>query len=133
MNKGQFDRQDEYGDSGWHDDDATYPPQQRGKGFGDVEDRQPRSVESMQAAPTLQRLLYDTTPNELRVHEHKRGLGVQKRPWACWILSLIMIGVMIYELVHMSQLTGSPIQTKPSFNGAFPSPRTRVSLISLTT
>ena len=29
MNKGQFDRQDEYGDSGWHDDDATYPPQQR--------------------------------------------------------------------------------------------------------
>lgn len=111
MNKGQFDRQEnEY-------DDDSYPPQPRSKGFGDVDDQQPRDVEGMRPAPTIQRLLYDTTPNELRIHEHKRGLGIQQRPWACWVLSLIMIGVMIYELVHMSQLTGSPIQTKPSFNG----------------
>lgn len=108
MNKDQFDGPtDEYG----YDGESTYPPQQLNKGYSS---ERAVDVSNMEPAPWHQRLLWDTTPNELRILEHKRGLGVQARPWACWILSVIMVAVLIYELVHMAQLTGSPIQTKPS-------------------
>ncbi|KAL8279240.1 hypothetical protein RQP46_008277 [Phenoliferia psychrophenolica] len=111
MQKDQFDRADEYG--AYEGGNNTFPMQQLNKGYGG--DVQPRSLGG-QAPPTWRRLIYDSTPNEIRIEEHKRGLGVQARPWACWILSVIMIAVMIYELVKMSNITGSPIQTKPSFN-----------------
>lgn len=39
-----------------------------------------------------------------------------KLPYFCWLVSLIQIAVFIAELAKMGQLTGSPIQTKPSFN-----------------
>lgn len=38
------------------------------------------------------------------------------RPWFVWIVSLIQVAVFIAELAKMGALTGSPIQTKPSFN-----------------
>ncbi|BGP19040.1 hypothetical protein JCM10213_009250 [Rhodosporidiobolus nylandii] len=66
--------------------------------------------------PLLQRWLWDTTPQERRVWEHKRGIGMQKWPFASWTLAVIMSAVMIYELVRMNSVTGSAIQTKPSFN-----------------
>lgn len=72
--------------------------------------------QDQRVAPMIQRLFYDTTPTEIRIEEHKRGLGVQKRPWACWLLAVVMTSVLIYELVKMARLTGSAIQTHPSFN-----------------
>jgi hypothetical protein len=64
-------------------------------------------------APVWQRLFWDTTPSERRVWEHQRGVGIQKSPWACWILSGVMTMVLILEMVRMAQYTGSPIQTQP--------------------
>ncbi len=58
----------------------------------------------------------DKTPAERREWEHRNGLGIQRWPFACWALTLIMCAVMVYQLVHMHSLTGSVIQTKPSIN-----------------
>ena len=49
-------------------------------------------------APLLQRLFWDTTPTERKIWEHQRGIGIQARPWACWILSVTMTIVLIVEL-----------------------------------
>ena len=40
----------------------------------------------------------------------------KKRPWFCYIMAVIQVGVFIAELVRNAALTGSPIATKPSFN-----------------
>ncbi|KAK9473024.1 uncharacterized protein V1510DRAFT_415818 [Dipodascopsis tothii] len=40
----------------------------------------------------------------------------KRRPWVTWGLSLVQVGVFIYMLVRMAQLTGSPIATRPTFN-----------------
>ncbi|KAI1102672.1 rhomboid-domain-containing protein [Jackrogersella minutella] len=71
--------------------------------------------------------VYDTTDQEER---GRRGipkrlrfgelgmLGSEKRriPFMVYLFSLIQIAVFIAELVKAAQLTGSPIQTQPSFN-----------------
>ncbi|KAK4702535.1 hypothetical protein P7C70_g3687, partial [Phenoliferia sp. Uapishka_3] len=114
--------EEEYGgygkEEGLYADGGTYPPQVAYNKFGE-EDQPSRSRGlGLEGRPpsTWRRLLWDTTPTEIRIEEHKRGLGVQTRPWAVWVLSATMVAVMIYELVHMAKLTGSPIQTKPSIN-----------------
>ncbi|GAA5857319.1 hypothetical protein JCM8547_002218 [Rhodosporidiobolus lusitaniae] len=70
----------------------------------------------IQPKPLWQRWFWDTTPMERRAWEHKQGQGMQRWPFASWTLALIMTIVMIVELVKMNSYTGSPIQTKPSFN-----------------
>ena len=72
---------------------------------------QPRSD-----VPVWRRWFWDTTPTHVRVAEHKRGQGVQRRAWACHAIALACVVALVVELVRMAQLTGSPIQTKPSFN-----------------
>ncbi|KPV76893.1 uncharacterized protein RHOBADRAFT_12722 [Rhodotorula graminis WP1] len=72
--------------------------------------------ESIVPKPLWQRWLWDTTDAERRVWEHKRGVGMQRWPFASWGLAVVMVIVMIVELVRMNSYTGSPIQTKPSFN-----------------
>lgn len=67
-------------------------------------------------APLFRRLFWDTTPIERRIWEHQRGMGIQRRPWVCWIFALAMSVVLVVELVRMRQETGSLIQTKPRFN-----------------
>ncbi|GAA5910983.1 hypothetical protein JCM8208_003948 [Rhodotorula glutinis] len=74
------------------------------------------SGESIVPKPLWQRWLWDTTDAERRVWEHKRGVGMQRWPFASWGLAVVMVIVMIVELVRMNSYTGSPIQTKPSFN-----------------
>ncbi|KAH8677259.1 hypothetical protein BX600DRAFT_506318 [Xylariales sp. PMI_506] len=70
--------------------------------------------------------VYDTGVNE-QPREGRRGklrygelgmLGSQKRrvPLVVYIFTLAQIGVFIGELVKAAQLTGSPIETSPSFN-----------------
>lgn len=45
-----------------------------------------------------------------------RGIKWKELPYFVYTVSLIQIGVFISELARMGTLTGSPIQTQPSFN-----------------
>ncbi|KAG6002381.1 hypothetical protein E4U21_003141 [Claviceps maximensis] len=40
----------------------------------------------------------------------------QRIPWACYIFSIVQIGVFIGEIIKNGLLTGSPIMIKPQFN-----------------
>ncbi|KAI1169657.1 rhomboid-domain-containing protein [Nemania sp. FL0916] len=72
--------------------------------------------------------VYDADPAPRRHHTNKRGRGVnfgelgmlgsgKKRiPFVVYAFSIVQIAVFIAELVKAAQLTGSPIQTSPSFN-----------------
>ncbi|BGO88928.1 hypothetical protein NBRC10512_005682 [Rhodotorula toruloides] len=72
--------------------------------------------EQIRPDPLWKRWVWDGTDQERRVWEHKRGVGMQRWPFASWALAVVMTAVLIYELVKMKSYTGSPIQTKPSFN-----------------
>lgn len=39
-----------------------------------------------------------------------------EKPWIVWFLSLVQLVVFIAEFIKMGVLTGSPVQTQPSFN-----------------
>lgn len=39
-----------------------------------------------------------------------------EKPWIVWIFSIIQIAVFIAEFIKMGVLTGTPVQTQPSFN-----------------
>jgi hypothetical protein len=41
----------------------------------------------------------DTTPLEDKIKNHKAGIGVQKRPWACWTIAVVLVVVFVVELV----------------------------------
>ncbi|BGP22228.1 hypothetical protein JCM10295v2_001107 [Rhodotorula toruloides] len=72
--------------------------------------------EQFRPDPLWKRWFWDGTHQERRVWEHKRGVGMQRWPFASWSLAVVMTAVLVYELVKMKSYTGSPIQTKPSFN-----------------
>lgn len=92
---------------------AAVSPNDKSFGSGAGQGVDPGTIE---AAPWWRRAIWDTTPDERREWEHRQGLGIQRWPFGCWILTLVMCGVMVYQLVHMHSLTGSVIQTKPSIN-----------------
>lgn len=50
------------------------------------------------------RQIRDTTPLEDKIKNHKRGIGVQDRPWACWVMAVILVIVFIVELVKSVSL-----------------------------
>ncbi|KAJ5894659.1 hypothetical protein N7495_006350 [Penicillium taxi] len=58
----------------------------------------------------------------------KLGGFFRKKPaWMTWLLTIVQIVVFIVELVKSAQLTGSPIETKPSFNPMIgPSPYVQI-------
>lgn len=43
--------------------------------------------------PLLQRWFWDTTPDERRVWEHRNGIGMQRWPYASWLLAVVMTAV----------------------------------------
>lgn len=99
-----------YGDS----QKDSYPPSaygmdEVGKSSGppsiNIVEQQDQDPALMRSAPYWQRILWDRSPNAVRVAEHKRGEGIQKRPWASWGLSVIFCVVMIVELVRMAQVS----------------------------
>ncbi|KAF8421017.1 hypothetical protein EV426DRAFT_225036 [Tirmania nivea] len=54
---------------------------------------------------------------------------VKRRPWFCWILTIIQVSVFIGEIVRNAVLTGSPIAIKPSFNPMIgPSPYVQINM-----
>lgn len=46
----------------------------------------------------------------------KKVWWTKRHPWFVWLVSTIQVCVFIAELAKMGELTGSPIQTQPSFN-----------------
>lgn len=52
----------------------------------------------------LLRQIRDTTPLDQKIANHRAGVGVQARPWACWIIAVVLIAVMVYELVKSVSL-----------------------------
>ncbi|KAL5635958.1 hypothetical protein ACGC1H_004682 [Rhizoctonia solani] len=55
-------------------------------------------------------------PLEQRIQAKRAGVGRQRYPFVVWILSLAMLGVMIWELVRNKQEQGSAISLKPYVN-----------------
>ncbi|KAJ5433443.1 rhomboid protein [Penicillium daleae] len=51
-----------------------------------------------------------------RGDQNRKGFFRKKPAWVTWTLTLAQVIVFIVELVKMGTLTGSPIETKPSFN-----------------
>ncbi|KAM0792842.1 hypothetical protein ACM66B_002608 [Microbotryomycetes sp. NB124-2] len=80
----------------------------------DVAERQDQT--DMRKSSGWQRLFWDRTATPIRIEERRRGQGVQKWPVASWGLAVVFTAVLVYELVRMAKITGSAIQTKPSFN-----------------
>ncbi|GJN88015.1 hypothetical protein Rhopal_000971-T1 [Rhodotorula paludigena] len=97
-----------------HDRGASFPGAAGGGrgGYGATGAR----GESIAPKPLWQRWFWDTTDAERRVWEHKQGVGMQRWPFASWGLAVAMTIVFIIELVRMNSISGSAIQTKPSFN-----------------
>lgn len=79
------------------DEETKYPPLVSGiESLADINARRP---------PVWQRLFYDSTSLEDKIELHKRGIGVQARPWMCWILGLGMVAGLIAELVRNVSMT----------------------------
>ncbi|EMD41974.1 hypothetical protein CERSUDRAFT_79578 [Gelatoporia subvermispora B] len=55
-------------------------------------------------------------PLEQRIADKKRGLGVQQRAYLSWLLAVVMLGVIIYELVKNWKAQGTPVSFKPVVN-----------------
>lgn len=53
-------------------------------------------------------------PRRLRINS--KAWWRKRHPWFVWTMSLVQVCVFIAELAKMGELTGSPIQTEPSFN-----------------
>ncbi|KAK6360640.1 hypothetical protein TWF730_006776 [Orbilia blumenaviensis] len=67
------------------------------------------------------------------MREKQLGFWARKRhktiPFFCYAVSIIQVAVFIAEIVKNAQITGSPIQTKPSFNPMIgPSPYVMINM-----
>ncbi|KAF2126791.1 rhomboid-domain-containing protein [Dothidotthia symphoricarpi CBS 119687] len=71
---------------------------------------------------------YPSAPRDAK-RKKKKGWFKGRVTWVCYILTLAQVGVFVGELVKNGMLTGSPIQTKPSFNIMIgPSPYTLINM-----
>lgn len=70
--------------------------------------RQDRDAGVGEKAPLWQRMFWDTTPNAVRIAEHKNDQGIQRYPIVCWVLSGVFCIVMIVEMVRMAQVSSAP-------------------------
>ncbi|KAH9898132.1 hypothetical protein C8Q73DRAFT_683743 [Cubamyces lactineus] len=66
--------------------------------------------------PNMFQRYFGMYPLAQRIEDKKRGVGVQRHPIACWVLSAAMLGVLIYELVTNQKAQGSPFSFKPVVN-----------------
>ncbi|KAG9033105.1 hypothetical protein FS837_002548 [Tulasnella sp. UAMH 9824] len=56
-------------------------------------------------------------PLEQQIEAKRRGSLIrQKRPFVCWLLTAVMTGLMVYELVFNSKQQGTPFSMKPFVN-----------------
>ncbi|OJT10109.1 hypothetical protein TRAPUB_13465, partial [Trametes pubescens] len=75
-----------------------------------------KSTPVMMKQPNMFQRYFGLYPLEQRIQDKKRGVGVQKHPIACYVLSAAMLGVLIFELVTNSKAQGSPFSFKPVVN-----------------
>jgi hypothetical protein len=115
--------------------DSSYPPPQNGLqklpsldvagpytgGFtgqgGDPSQIRPK--------PLWQRWFWDTTLDERRVWEHQRGVGMQRWPYASWLLAVVMVAVRHLSPLSLSTDTRLPspsFASSPPFSLIFHSP-----------
>ncbi|KAG8910139.1 hypothetical protein FRC00_008786, partial [Tulasnella sp. 408] len=56
-------------------------------------------------------------PLDQQIEAKRRGSLIrQRRPYVCWLLTAVMTGLMIYELVFNSKQQGTPFSMKPFVN-----------------
>jgi hypothetical protein len=70
------------------------------------------SPPSTKRQTVLGKLMGSQTPLNQRIENKRMGIGRQKRAYVTWILSLTMLGVLIYELVYNAQQQGNPFSFK---------------------
>ncbi|KAH9937204.1 uncharacterized protein B0H18DRAFT_969562 [Fomitopsis serialis] len=66
--------------------------------------------------PNFVKRFFGLYPLEDRIADKKAGVGVQRRPYIVWLLSLIMLAVLIYELVVNQKAQGTPVSFHPTVN-----------------
>ncbi|KAK7694953.1 hypothetical protein QCA50_002141 [Cerrena zonata] len=71
---------------------------------------------SEKAAPLTRAFGFRQASLAQRIDDKKRGIPRQRHPVVVWVLSLAMLGVMIYELVLNAQNQGNPLSFKPVVN-----------------
>lgn len=60
---------------------------------------------------------FETMQQQLEEKKKKKKMKqMLARPWIVWTLTAIQVVVFLAEFIRMGVLTGSPVQTKPSFN-----------------
>ncbi|KAH7910887.1 hypothetical protein BJ138DRAFT_1007807 [Hygrophoropsis aurantiaca] len=88
--------------------------------YQDLEYAEPPEEESKlnneKTAPFQSLLGVGKYPTDQRIEDKKRGIGRQKYPIVVWILTIIMVGVFINELVVNSKAQGTPVSFKPVVN-----------------
>ncbi|KAL1953844.1 hypothetical protein VTO42DRAFT_2104 [Malbranchea cinnamomea] len=90
--------------------------------YGDTQYR-PASPEPHQSVPLNGPL------DQPRRKKRNRGFFKRKIPWVTYLMSTACVAVFIAEIVRNSQLTGSPIMTKPTFNPMIgPSPYVQINM-----
>ncbi|KAF9507865.1 hypothetical protein BS47DRAFT_1303472 [Hydnum rufescens UP504] len=66
--------------------------------------------------PTLFERVVGSDPLHQRLENKKMGIGRQKFAFVTWTLSVIMLGVLVYELVYNGHEQGNPFSFKPFVN-----------------
>ncbi|KAH9837022.1 uncharacterized protein C8Q71DRAFT_756534 [Rhodofomes roseus] len=66
--------------------------------------------------PNTFKRIFGLYPLEDRIADKKAGRGVQRRPYIVWLLTLIMLAVLIYELVVNQKAQGTPVSFHPTVN-----------------
>jgi hypothetical protein len=62
--------------------------------------------------PTLFERVVGSDSLHQRLENKKMGIGRQKFPFVTWTFSLIMLGVLVYELVYNAHEQGNPFSLK---------------------
>lgn len=99
-----------------------------------LQTQQPKSEANSRASPGFQRHDSESfliAQEEQRAHTQKRKsrFDWSRIPWVVYTVTVIQICVFIAELVKMSNLTGSPIMTKPYVNPMIgPSPNVLINM-----
>ncbi|KAG5725919.1 Rhomboid family member 1, partial [Termitomyces sp. T112] len=89
----------------------------RSSHYEDLEYAEPAADRSMEKKSSLTNFLAQGRyPLEQRIENKKRGIGRQKYPFVVWILTCVMIGVFINELIVNSRAQGTPVSMKPVVN-----------------
>ncbi|KAF8213129.1 hypothetical protein K438DRAFT_1803438 [Mycena galopus ATCC 62051] len=97
-----------------------------GRGYQDMEYADPDPYDAERAKPVAEKasgpfaqflgVQEGKTSLEQRIDNKKRGIGRQRYPFLVWTLTVVMVGVFIYELVANDKDQGTPVSFHPVVN-----------------